>query len=772
MASSLRSLAEAKNTPENLEKALGCLVDLVRARRSQSKPPPPANVLDSLRFLFQSHLDAERRFTRNEVYLASEAFKHLDEISPDLSPEDSARITTKDLRFALTSLANSRDQERFRSDTSAFARLLFQQLRERDNGEGLGPDNITWRTRTYIDILSSTGSAIEARDFLLESSQANEQRDMGLWIPVIKGLFGEGLGKEATELLQEMETRLGPLTRAHHDNLVIFLASHDNLDAVKGLYRPEMENGKRPSLRALKILADSCIRNRETKWGRHVFEALLTAEPRQEVLDTVMLWLLVERQHKEGIDSILKEALSLLQLGKEQVTMEDFNRLIEYTFSQGDAETARRCLDSAVANGLKPNSSTYILQLDQQVRNADLNAATASYNMFLSEEPPSDDRHIPVLNRYLTALCNSKPVNIEAIMRVVDGLLDQGADLHAETLAGLCRIFLEKDDLAETTGLLRYRVDSFPAVDRARISAVFQQFITDPEVTDHRAFNAYELFRRAFPETPVEARIPIMQSFFNRNRSDLACLVFGHMRQREDIEGRPTALAYAKCFEGIAQCSDVDGLQMVYNMLKLDLFVEQTTRVHNALMAAYAACHMPFTSIIDHFWKIMDSREGPTQSTFALALRACETWVPQGGLEARNIMALMQSYGAEITREIYHCYIGALAGQSEFEYTIELIEEMENDTGMLPDAVTIGTFYNAIPWQYRKDEVEAWAKQAFPHLWEELLTFGDEIDEEWEVRYFKIDRKINMDDDLLWGGGEYNPMIAKRSQMFLEAPPK
>ncbi len=83
---------------------------------------------------------------------------------------------------------------------------------------------------------------------------------------------------------------------------------------------------------------------------------------------------------------------------------------------------------------------------------------------------------------------------------------------------------------------------------------------------------------------------------------------------------------------------------------------------------------------------------------------------------------------------------------------------------------SIGTFYNAIPWQYRKDEVEAWAKQTYPELWEELLTYGEEIDEEWEIRYFKIDRTIQTDDPPLYGEGEYDPQIAQESQMLLETP--
>lgn len=80
------------------------------------------------------------------------------------------------------------------------------------------------------------------------------------------------------------------------------------------------------------------------------------------------------------------------------------------------------------------------------------------------------------------------------------------------------------------------------------------------------------------------------------------------------------------------------------------------------------------------------------------------------------------------------------------------------------------TFYNAIPWQYRKDEVEKWARKAYPELWAELESFGDVIDEEWEIRYFKIDRHVDVDDELLFGAGEYTPVIAQDSQQMLNTP--
>jgi hypothetical protein len=52
-----------------------------------------------------------------------------------------------------------------------------------------------------------------------------------------------------------------------------------------------------------------------------------------------------------------------------------------------------------------------------------------------------------------------------------------------------------------------------------------------------------------------------------------------------------------------------------------------------------------------------------------------------------------------------------------------------------------------------------------------VLGFGEEIDEEWEIRYFKIDRTIDINDEPLFSDGQYDPQIAQKSQILLEAPP-
>jgi hypothetical protein len=758
MGASARRLQEGKNTQANLELALSQLVDLMRARRSQSKPPPPEKVADALNYLFRTRLESPRFFSRNEIYLATESLRHLQELRE--KTEAGTLILSEDnLYTALTALAAAVGRDRFRSDSQALAHMIFEELRDNNGTDELEKTGGSAPyLATYIAVLARTGGAKRAQELLEGSSFGQSRESMRLWASVIEGLATEGLEKEALAMAKRLQQNLGPLDPLTHEDLVNNLAGADKVKLAKAVYRIRIEQGSALTTKSMVAMIRFCIRNNESDLGEAVVKTLATDIKGFEAENAILLWYAVKGVEVSQLHGILGEPLRI----------EHINSLLEHAYSTRNQEMTRALLSHMNATHLRPDAKTFALQLDNYLSNGALQAAISSFDSLSSEDRLADNSDVPALNKLLATLCFQEKPNYEPIMRLSDRLLDRGADIDAEAIAGLCSVFLQRDELQQIVGLLRHRVDSFPKADRARIASIFRVYIINPATDEQRAYNAYDLFRHAFPETPVNQRLPLMHSFFARKRPDLACLVFGHMRQREEPSARPNSEAYAQCFEGIASCRDIDGLQMVYNMLKLDLEVEINTRIHNGLMVGWTACQLPYRSIIDHFWKIMDSREGPTMSSFALALRACETFVPQGAQEARRIIAMMQAGGLEIDRQIYHCYVGALAGNSEFENAIELIEEMEHDLGEKPDAITIGTFYNAIPWQYRKDEVERWAKAQYPELWEELLTYGEDIDEEWEIRIFRIPRDIDTTDEPLFRDGEYSPQLAQETQYLLE----
>ena len=772
----------ARNSNVNIDAALGKLVDLLKARRSQSRSPPDAEIVDAFRFLFASLPDSRRLLTRNEIFLVTEAFKHLQERGHILGPEKKTSLSEKDLHDVLLALASSTQRDRFRTDARILATYVFEALKDQPGTSETIETPLELQSRhktqrsllmTYVFVLSRTGSAQDALELVRKAPQDSAKTSLRMWTAVLRGLAIESRMDEFWKVLQEVQGTVGPLDRTSQKALLLHFAQSDEMDVVKQIFALPLGYGDVPSTEALIAIVDCAVRNGEEMWAEKAVELLqkrtdTSGNSQLNVPGTLLVWQASRDPDARNLRHLIQK---LVDDGfNNAASIKTMNHLIAHAYTCQDPENALRYIETAESLGLRPNGKTRAIQLDYAIKQGNRTAAAELYEELSREDAPLDRSDIPVLNRYVVFLSFSPNPDYLHLMQIVDHLLETNADLDAEAIAGLCHVFLSKDELEEATGLLRHRVDYYPLDDRARIAAVFSTFITDPSVKDQRAFDAYELYRHAFPETPIPDRIAIMQSFFTRRRPDLACLVFGHMRQRQDLPARPTPLAYAKCFEGLAASKDIDGLQMVYNMLKLDLHVEQTTRIHNGLMAAYTECQQPFVAIIDHFWKVMESREGPTLSSFILALRACEKWIPQGGHEARHIMALMQSFNLVITKDVYDAYIGALSGQAEFENVVELIEEMEHDIGEVPDALTIGTFYNAIPWQYRKDEVEKWAKKAYPELWAEVESYGDVIDEEWEIRYFNIDRSVDVDDELLFGEGEYQPIIAQGSQQMLNTP--
>jgi hypothetical protein len=200
---------------------------------------------------------------------------------------------------------------------------------------------------------------------------------------------------------------------------------------------------------------------------------------------------------------------------------------------------------------------------------------------------------------------------------------------------------------------------------------------------DDDIWEAYNLLRAAFPETGVSSRTDIMAAFFRRNRSDLACLVFGHMRQGESLAQRPKPDTYARCFQGIAKAADTDNLQLVHNMLKLDLEVDLDTRIRNALMLAYAACEQPEQSM-EAFREILQSKEGPSHKTITVFFRVCETHY-NGAQEAMKMMQKVKLLEIDVDRAMYTAYIQALAAHREFDKATEAIENMELQMGQGPN---------------------------------------------------------------------------------------
>jgi hypothetical protein len=307
-------------------------------------------------------------------------------------------------------------------------------------------------------------------------------------------------------------------------------------------------------------------------------------------------------------------------------------------------------------------------------------------------------------------------------MRLVEDMKDQRVTFEVEAICALSRVHLQRGGTQDVVDLLNTHVLPYGWKKRAAVRDVLVSFCLDQPQTIARLWDTYTILRQLFPEVDVDTRTKFMIEFFERGRSDMACHVFGHMRRQDPGIMRPTVDTYVACFEGIGKAKDKESLEMVHNMLKLDTQIEPNTKLYNSLMLAFTGCGEARRGL--NIWvDIVDSREGPAYGSIEIALRACEE-APFGDRNARGIWARLKEYNVKITKEIFAAYIGALAGNAQFEECVKLIEEFEKVPGYAPDAFLLGTFYNAMIGDDNKKQVEEWGSTTHPSAWKDLVALG------------------------------------------------
>jgi hypothetical protein len=454
------------------------------------------------------------------------------------------------------------------------------------------------------------------------------------------------------------------------------------VDAVRTMYDCPISGDLEPSVSTRKAVIKFAILKSDLSWAKEVFQTL----PQASNPETRDVTLLLEAAQGSGASDLSKKLETWSSKDPEilhTLGISCVNDLVEFANSIGNPQLASDFIGLAPQWGLQPDMRTNMLQLESRIQAGDVDGALDRLRN-VQDIGSITEINLPLMNKLITMLCLSRPTEalFEQISMLLDPFIDNNIRLEAVTIAALTHLLLHRHDWDAVSELLRPRLSSYDTEERARIRKSLTNFIMDVGQEDDHIWGAYNLLKVAFPETGVSCRTDIMTAFFRRNRSDWACLVFGHMRQADNLAQRPKPDTYARCFQGISRAADKDNLELVRNMLKLDLEVELNTRIRNALMLAYAACEQPEQSM-ETFRDILRSEEGPSHKTITIFFRACAT-APDGVHEARRMIQKVKLLEIVVDRQMYTTYIEALAAQCELEQATEAVEKMQAQIGYTP----------------------------------------------------------------------------------------
>ena len=665
------------------------MLDLSLMNKIQARPPP----LEDLAGAFNSFFSHKQRVGESVNSLqAQHALRTLRYLRDKNRGDEAFGLCLEDLRCAAKVLGDIRDDSP-RDTLSAhyeLAKEVFDDISARilRSGEGLSHLDV----KSFLMVLVKSGESLQARQLLQEFTGSNVdlvgQSPRAKHLRRFWTLVMEGFSREANEneLLKtaEMAEKAGlHFGQKFHEVMTVFYGERDNVEETKRWFSKPLSKDVYPSPKALSKILHFCIRNNELHWSKSVFRELLEKNPQKETWDIALQW--AAGGLGKGVEDVERMLETMIRHDKERNTgrpdASTINGLVNLAMSVNDSYLAERYIVLGAKFGIRPNAQTYILQMNYRISAGDLSGAGAAYTSLQSEEI-RDNEDLPAINKYVRALCATKEPNYDLIMSVTSDLDERGARLEATTVSALCMVHLSRGELQEIIDLLQTHAFHYSLSERTLIRDDFLAYCLNRENTVSRVWEAYTIFRQIFQETDIAVRTRMMNEFFQRGRSDMACHVFGHMRQNVPPSTRPILDTYVQCFEGIASLADRESLDIVHNMLKMDSTIEPNTKLYNSLMLAYASCG-DSSKALSYWDNITLSSEGPSYKSLEIVFLACRGKA-FGEKIARSIWDKMRRMDIEITPQVFVAYLGALAGNSQLEEAKELVESAEKEFGLSP----------------------------------------------------------------------------------------
>ncbi|PYH47735.1 putative mitochondrial respiratory complex I chaperone (Cia84) [Aspergillus saccharolyticus JOP 1030-1] len=732
------AIPTASAQPATLPSEIGLkpMRDLMRSISDKSRGPS----FEILANAFNDFLDQRAAIpgviTDFHATLLSVTWHYMRTHAEELNPEEWQRtLSTEALENMLFVLSQAKCLHESQLTVRELAHAAFSELC-RDPSPGMKHISRS-AFIAYINIQALNGRPDEAREVLERFWFRLKTARPTPWHVVIKGFAIVGEKRRLEQTVKNLEKFDVEFEQKSHEDLVKLLIQERLLAATKTIYECPLSNGQTPTVATKEAVIKYAILNSETAWAQSVYESL-SHLPVTQTLGITLFWEAVQKQSASAVSDKASILMAGDELARTALTISCVNDLIEYANAIENPGLAAKFAVLASHWGLEPDARTQLLQLESSILAGDIGGAFSSMED-LHDPEALTVVNMPLMNKLVRLLCRSGQDDaiFDRISAFLDPLFENNVRLEASTVAAITRMLLYRLDWEGVSGLLRPRLGLYDSEERTIIRNSLAKFIMEPSQKDTDAWEAYNLLLLAFPETGVILRTNIMTSFFKRHRSDLAYLVFGHMRQAEDFARRPKPDTYARCFVGIARTRSVKHLQLVHNMLKLDVEVDLTTRVLNGLMLAYAYCDMP-EQAMKVFRDILQSDEGPSPKTIRIFFETCARH-NNGVDEALKMMDKVKLLGIERSRQLYMTYVKALAAHCEFDLATEALEKMETETGFTPTRNSIGEFYNTIPYQHWKDEVEKWARARFPELWAQLEQV--ERTEHDEGQQFSIETK-------------------------------
>ena len=636
----------------------------------------------------ESKLKTKTPLNSTQAIQCRRLLQHLHETAED--NEDAKPIPVAELAKARQVLLEIEPHERSENHVDLVEALYTVLLSNKYPAK----HSTTVRWAHLVQGMAKYGAAIAAMELVMskwnDAKFAESIKGEELVYAVAEGLAREGHEDKLVELINFANDSSFPYDANLQEIITTFLARQDRIKETQQWFDRSIPQ-KNPRANTVYEIASFARRNNLQQWALPILEKSAQSKLRRRYWETLLQGFLLLGKTIEDVKVIMMNMTG--PDGALLPNSSTINCLLRAAMEMKDMRLAEQI--SALSTELKidPDGETFLILWHFQLQNGNLEAAERPYEQVQYLEPwesdmkPELDREYEqVLNKYLTTLSQQSPPNFPFLIKIVQSVEEQSARLEPSTVAALCLRFLENDQHFDVMDILSVHAFFFSAEEREVVQTAFLNFSHDPKVSTARAWGGYQILQQFFQDLSFENRVSLIEEFLRRKRSDMAGLVFSHMRAHRNKEYHPQSETYVRILEGISQYPNVETLSTVHNMLKMDTRIQPDTKLLTALMLAYAGCNKPI-SALDFWVDITKSRNGPSYSSLEAVFWTLEK-KSRGFVKAEEIWDKLVRMDVEVNPAVYNAYVGAVAAGGEVTTVAKLINDMSSVVGSSPDTMT------------------------------------------------------------------------------------
>ncbi|KAG5916021.1 hypothetical protein E4U42_007827, partial [Claviceps africana] len=527
-------------------------------------------------------------------------------------------------------------------------------------GPGRGRD---WQWRGLVKMMCEYGAAEEAMRMLQSKWRSPEcfphlaEQDC-LLEAVARGLAREGKEAELVALVAYAREHGVPYNAAIQSVTVEYFASRDRVAETKH-WLAEPNGQRNAQARVYRLVASFARRNGLEEWAAILFRDLGQSKPFFPHWNVILQSILLLGKSLAEVDALMSHMVG--RNGLISPTVSTINGLLTVAVEMKDAALAEGIMTLAANREIALNGETFLFLLQLRLETGDVEGARQAFDNVRHFEPWNNESGTDIFgdfcratNAFLALLSRQLPPDFPLILRVLKAVEEDQMLLEPHSVATLCLRFLENGQNFDVVDLLSIHCFQFSEQQREVVQDAFVAYCLDRGTSTSRAWDAYQILQQFFQDTSFERRMTLMQTFFDRKRSDMASHVFGHMRQHRNRSYHPTMDTYVQYLEGVARHPDPEGLAMVHNMLKTDTTMQPNTKLYTGLMLAYTACGKPAIAL-DFWHDITSSAEGPSYASLEAVFWTLER-KPGGERQAREIWEKIERMDLEVPATVYNAY--------------------------------------------------------------------------------------------------------------------